>query len=592
VDKERYNLKQSTTEFLKLAEEGQRTGMVVDARYQIANIYQQEGKYEEAIDIYLKLSEEYKEHELSAFCLFQAGASYLYDLNDQEKADEIFKRLKERYPGTIYSDFTDPKTSVGMFLTFVVPRATRVVAWRGTGLMCLSGYSGEMVKFKAKAKQESFNKAFSDWLKVELPDTVGNIWVDINSTVFTFNKDRASASGHITMGKFEVDGETEGYLKKTDNGSIRLVITKAILENIPIPPIFVNMALSGVFLIVERYFPITVTDIAMDDEVIYIDGFGGKRIVERIKKSAQDLMSVDIIANDIYNANEEEKLYSLYAEKFPWGNFSPSFDTEDINNIFFDFFSRMTMYAGFKLLETVKDSKLDYGRSVRTLGKLDVKKENFRVTYTEPDVNASLNLYILKEFPWIIDNKHLFDIKGLECNFKDNGQIHLNGYLSIGHNIKKMKDASNITVKAVARLEIDEKSRIPYVIFDEMRLNNKPFSVEKINELSLACLNILKDGHIPMELEEIRISEEEIMLKGRGSDDFVTRVFSDPHLFTIFNIRLWDLYVAGIQRIRPDDYTLGNRWMKNIPYKEVRDILRQEKGDILEEEIDKILSEE
>lgn len=339
VQKEKYNLEISAKEFAELAEVGTEEGIAVDARYQVANIFQQEGKYEDAIEMYLDLAEEYQEHELSGFCLFQAGASYLYDLNNQEKADEIFKRLKDEHPESPYVDYTSTDTSMGLFLTFVVPRATRVVTWRGAGLMVLSGYAGEIVKFKAQSKETNFNEAFRDWLKIELPDTIGNIYLDMKDTDFDFTKDKADVSGHIIMGKFEVDGEATGYLKKTDRDSIRLVITRAVLENIPIPPIFVNMALSGLLLIVEKYFPVTITDISMHEDVIYIEGFGGKRILNRIKNSANNLFDVDIAMNSVSDPEEKKEMYDLYKQKFPWSSFSESAaEEDDTKDLFYDFF--------------------------------------------------------------------------------------------------------------------------------------------------------------------------------------------------------------------------------------------------------------
>ena len=585
VDKENYKLDLSTTEFLEIAEETSGSSIAYDSRYVVANIYQQEGKYEDAIDMFLKLADENKNSELAGLYLFQAGASCLYDLNDQERADKIFKKIYEDYPDSPYSKYASTETPVGLFLTFVVPRATRAVTWRGAGLMCLSGYAGEIVKFKARAVQENYNKAFSDWLKVELPDTVGNIWVNITDTDFVFKKDKASAAGHLTMGKFEVDGDAAGYLKMTKRGSIRLVITKAILENIPIPPILVNMALSGLFLIVENYFPVTITDISMEDDAIYIDGFGGRRILERIAKSAKNLMSVEIATESMQDPKEKEELYSLYKEKFPWSNFSESADEEGTDSLFYDFFTRMSLYASFKLLETIKDTKLDYQRSLRTFGMLDVKKEKFKVTYTEENVNTSLNMYILKEFPWLVSGRDLFDVKGLEFRFTDNGDIELDGYLNMGRNIKLIKDAVDLRIRGKLKLAIDEESGIPYFIFQGLTLNRQPFPTDKLNELSKGCLDILKDGHIPFKLDEIQIAKGQIMLRGEGAEDFLDRVFSDPYLFVIFEIRDWDLYVAGIQRMRPTDYKLGDRWLKNLPDNEVKRILRERPGAELKEEI-------
>ncbi|MFH1753641.1 MAG: tetratricopeptide repeat protein [Candidatus Omnitrophota bacterium] len=575
LEKTNYNLEESADEFLKLAQENAPEGIAVDARHQVANIYQQEGKYEEAIEIYTDLAEEYKDEKISSFFLFQAGASYMYDLNDQDKAEEVFSKLKKEYPSSPYGEFTSMDTSAGLFLTFIVPRTMRIIAWRESGLMAISGFAGEIAKFKFTMKEEKFDKGIRDWAISEFPDEIGNIKFDLKETDFTFTKDKARATGIITMGKFEVEGESEGYLKKTEDDSIRLVITKAVLENIPIPPIFINMALSGIFIIIDKYFPVQITKVSMEEGAISVEGYGGERIVRSIAKVTGNVFGADVTINDILQHDEREKLYEYYEEKFPWSSFAESSYEEDVNDAFYDFLTRMVLYSGFKMLETVKDSKLDYHRSIRTFGKLDIKKDKFQVRYTEEMVNTSMNIYTMKEFPWLVGGEYLFDVKGLEFKFNQGGSIDINGYISIGRGIAYINDASNLRVKGRMRFEIEDESKLPYAVFEELTLNRRPFPVEKVNILSKTCLEMLKDGHIPLELEEIKVSEGEIMLKGEGAEDLTSRIFSQPHLFVIFHIREWDLHIAGIQKIRPQDYNMGNRWTRYLEVSQIKTLLTE-----------------
>jgi tetratricopeptide (TPR) repeat protein len=594
LEKDIHNLKESTSEFLKLAEENAPEGLVVDARHQVANIYQQEGRYEDAIEIYTHIAEEYKDNTISSFCLFQAGASYMYDLNDQDKAEEVFKKLKKEYPESPYTEFTSMETPIGLFLTFIVPRAMRVVTWRESGLMALSGYSGKIIKFKVQMKEESFNKGFRDWCLSEFPDEIGNIKFNMKDTDFKFKKDKASVTGTIIMGKFDVEGEAEGYLKKTDEDSIRLVVTKAVLENIPIPAIFINMALSGIFIIIDKYFPIQVTDVYMHDGAMYVEGFSAERIMKSIAKITGNVFGADIAINQLRDPQKRDDLYNFYKKKFPWSSFLASSEEENIGESFYDFFTRMYLYGGFKLLETVKDSKLNYYRAIRTFGKLEIEKEKFKFTYTDTEINSAMNIFIVKEFPWLVGGEFMFDVKGLEFKFRGDGDIDFDGYMSIGRNVTFLKDASNIRVKGRMRFEIDKDSKIPYMVFEELTLNRRPFSVDRLNTLSLTCLNMLKDGNIPIEIEEIRVSEGQITLKGEGADDLTSRIFSEPHLFVIFYIRDWDLHIAGIQRIRPQDYKLGDRWIKHLQVSEIKTLLTETNSttDTIEEEAEEILQGE
>lgn len=553
------NLEESIAEFSKIAKERPKGLLALDSRIQIADVYHLEGKYQEAIDLYLKLADDYKGQPMAALCLFQAGASYMYDLNDDDKGREILARLTREYPGSIYAKYLAPENPVGLFLTYLVPRATRVVTWRAGGLLCLTGYSGEIAKFKVMLDEKAFNQTFNDWLKKELPDTVGNLYVDIRGAEVDFLKGKGAARGRITMGKFNVKGQCEGRLELTKDGALYLIITKAFLERIPIPPILINRAISGISLMVRKYFPFAITRISMEKGEVSGEGYGSRRMVERLKRSSRELLGIEINIEKITDYKEQQDIYDSFKREFPESNFSP-LPQEGAENLFYDFFTRMYLYLGFKLLETVKDTKLDYERSIRTVGLLRVKTVNFRVNYKEGDINAALNKLILNEFPWLLNEEFLYDIKGLEFHFHDNGEISFTSDIILSHGGLLASETHNLKVEGSIVLEIDKESGIPQLLFKKMSLNDKPFSVDKINILSLRGLNLLKDGHLPFKLEEVRVSEGEITLKGKGAHDFLMRIFSDPQLFVIFQIRQWDLWAAGIHRLKERPANIGDFW--------------------------------
>ena len=214
---------------------------------------------------------------------------------------------------------------------------------------------------------------------------------------------------------------------------------------------------------------------------------------------------------------------------------------------------------GFKLLETVKDSKIDYQRSIRTLGRLMVRRERFGVTYTENDINASFNRLVRNDFPWLINNRFLFDIKGLEIDFNDNGDIAFESAIRLGYG-RMARDPTNVTVRGKFVFNIDKESKIPQIVFKEITLDNKPFPVERLNMVTERVLELLQDNYLPFQFDEIKINSEEITLKGKGARDFTNRVFSDPHLFVIFQIRHWDLETAGIERLKVRPGTTGDYW--------------------------------
>ncbi|MCX5679360.1 MAG: tetratricopeptide repeat protein [Candidatus Omnitrophica bacterium] len=545
------NFSESLELLAKLIKDNEDKTLASESSLQSAQILHDEGDYQGAVNIYIGIADKYKNESIAALALFQAGASCLYDLNDTEQSKLIFSRLITEHPDSLYAKYLAPDNSIGIFITYLVPRATRVVSWRAGGLLALSGYSGEISKFKMSIDEVALNTNLNNWLKAELPDTVGNLYVDIRGTEIRLLKGKATGEGRITMGKFNVRGQAEGHLQLDKDGRVSVILTKAILDKIPVFPPLINNTLTGLSLLGKKYFPIFVTNISMEKEKLVIDGYGSKRMLERIDDTLNKTTGFDRNVEEIKDPRDREERYRFFKERYPESDFSPA-PKEDTESLFNDFFTRMYFYMGFKILETVKDTKFDYERSVRTLGVLMMRKQKFRVSYKEADINKSLNKYIANEFPWVLNNEFLFDIKGLELHLTDNGDVAFDCALRLGFISfpKTSGTIQDLTVNGRFSLEIDSKTKIPRVFFKEIFLNGKSISLDRINLVTKRCLNLVEDGHIPFQLEEVNISKGEITLKGEGARDFTARIFGDPDLFVIFQIRKWDLAVAGIQRLK------------------------------------------
>jgi len=566
IDKSQKNIEESLAKFMEIVHQYPDNVLAFNSSYQIADIYHKEGRYEEAIDIFMEIANSHKnEADIASLCTFQAGASYMYDLNEEEKAQEIFKDLSKKYPETPYADYLTPQSPIGIFVTYLVPRATRVVAWRSGGLLCLTGYSGEICNFKVELREKAFMQAFNHWLRKELPDTVGNLYVDIKGAEIDFEKDSIAGSGRIIMGKFSVAGESEARLELGDDGALNVIITKAFLEKIPIPPLLINNSLTGISYIVKRHFPIIVKNVAMKKDELLIEGVGSKRMLERMRESTRELLGIEIFLKDVRGHQKQQEVYTFFKEKYPESNFSPE-PKDDIESLFLDFFTRVYLYLGFKLLETTKDSKFDYERSVRTLGKLIIKKGRFGITYSDDDINIALSRLISSEFPWIMSDEFLVDVKGLEIHFKKESGIEFNSFVGLSFTRNRYTIGDYVlSIDGKADLIIDEESKIPRIVFKEFLLNGTAFPLEKLNLVTERCLSLLKDGRIPLSLASIEMEDGRITLKGEGAKDFTARVFSDPYLFVIFQIREDDLWAAGIERrgdrpIDPADYWRGRSY--------------------------------
>jgi tetratricopeptide (TPR) repeat protein len=553
VDKDSGSYQDSAEILLSLNE--RTAGRILDADivYQIADIYHKEGRYQEAIDMYMQIANTTSDADVAALSLFQAAASYMYDLNDGAKAKQIFSLLLKKYPQSDYAKYLAPDNPVGVFVTYLVPRATRIVAWRAGGILALSGFSGELVRFKSVMTQENLNINFNSWLRAELPDTVGNIYVDIKGTEILLEDGKAKGGGVVTMGSFNVRGDAEGHIKLLKDGRVDAVVTKAILGKIPIHPVLINNAISGLTLIINKYFPIVFTDVVIREKEIYAEGYGSKSLLTRVENSLSIAFShVKLETEEIKNDAAGKKVYQAFNEKFPGSMFSPD-PQRKTEDLFYDFFTRIYYYISFKIMESVKDSRLDYQRSIRTLGRLIVRKGNFKIIFEQAQINAALNKFVKESFPWLIDKSFLIDVKGANALFGDNGTIEFNADIRLGYGEMPVT-ANDIKVLMKARMVIDEETGFPVVAFQEVYLNGISLPVDKFNQISLRCNELLMDANIPISLEEAVIKAGEMTLKGKGARDFVERMLiGDPTLFTIFYVRKHDLGVAGIKQLDRKD---------------------------------------
>lgn len=94
--KEEHRLEESMEYFSQIVEEKPESLLALNSRYQLADVLYREGNYEEAINVWCSVAEEHKDKGgMADLCLLQAGATYMYDLGDNEKAVKVFEKLKE-----------------------------------------------------------------------------------------------------------------------------------------------------------------------------------------------------------------------------------------------------------------------------------------------------------------------------------------------------------------------------------------------------------------------------------------------------------------------------------------------------------------
>lgn len=565
---------ESLEEFSNIVDESPKSDLVLKSFYQIADILYTQERYQEAVDACIRIADDYKGEPISSLCLFQAGNIYMYDLNDPDKAQEIFDRLVSEYPDSPYSKhLTSQKNVVAMFITQVVPGTRRILAWRIAGLLCLSGYSGKLVQGSAISTEESLAASLNGWCDDKFPYRVGGVPLDINDVEADLKKDKILVSAMINFWKFNMEGKAEAYLGLTKDRRVNIGLASFSLGGVPITPILINTTLERLSAFVTRFFPIIITEIDKGEDKFSIEGIGGnRRLFDRIQPPAESRLGASTEIGEIADPAVQQKVTDIFKKRFPASNFSlsPEYDAEFL---FLDFFTKACLFTGYKLSEILKNSKIDYEWSVATLGKLVLKEDRFRADYTKEETNTALKRFLSKNSPWLLNKQFLYNPKSLCLNFTEKGEIEFASSVSLGHSgyeefIKFDEKASDkkectysvskdllvnydsgriserriegiydINLKGIIALEIDEKSGLPRFIVTEVSLNGKSYPTEKLNMISASLQDILKDIEIPLKFEEILVSKKGISLRGTGCRDYAARLFPSPSLLLdVFDI--------------------------------------------------------
>jgi tetratricopeptide (TPR) repeat protein len=556
--KQQYKFEESLKGFYTIIEKGPGGELLLGSHYQVADIYRFQGKFKESIAILEGIADQYEDQLIAALCLFRVADSYLHDLKDPLKAKEVIERLQKKHPESIYTQFFKPEEEpIRMFVTYVVPRATRVITWKVAGLFCISGYFGELGRGLMTAKEPGINTSVNAWCAEEFPDTLGNIYFDLRGVEIILKDEAIRASGRVTFGKFSIMAESEFTLETKKNGDLEMTLTKVFLNKIPIPPVFLNNTIKNLLTLLNKYFPIVIAKVSTKEGIVDIEGYAGTRMLKRINESTQTRLAAETAIEELQDIGEGGKIYALFEERFPESDFTP-FPKYNIEELFLDFVTRMLFYTGFKLLETVKDTKFDYRRSIRTLGRLEIEEGNFRINYTEAYVNENISSFIKEEFPWLVNSKFLFDVVNINFDFKDNGDIEIEGDIGLGY--KQESDlnvgAHGVHLEGTVVFDIDEETKIPRPLFKEIKLNGEVFPTRKLDLVILRVIALLKDAGFPLKMEKIEPYEDGIILKGRSPKDYTNRLFGEGTFLQIFHIRTVDLGLAGVERLQdlPPDY--------------------------------------
>ncbi|MFC1807888.1 tetratricopeptide repeat protein, partial [Candidatus Omnitrophota bacterium] len=112
------NLNESVTIFGELIGKTSNAELRMQAQYQISQIYRQRGMLEECTSSLNSLISEHEGEAAAPMLMFQLGSTYLFDSRDSDKAEEVFKRLRNEFPAAAVTypgaDFIDEYIESGV----------------------------------------------------------------------------------------------------------------------------------------------------------------------------------------------------------------------------------------------------------------------------------------------------------------------------------------------------------------------------------------------------------------------------------------------------------------------------------------------
>lgn len=147
-EKLRGNSEEAIRMFEALSQEFGKEEIGVFSQYQIAEILRKNGEYEKAVSAYQEVASKQPQTDLGKMATFQTGSTYLYDLKEYDKAEQIFNQYKA------LSDDSDLAVHVKKE---VIPTLGKQYRQMGFGLL-EQGYTSKISEKFAEALK-NFEKA-------------------------------------------------------------------------------------------------------------------------------------------------------------------------------------------------------------------------------------------------------------------------------------------------------------------------------------------------------------------------------------------------------------------------------------------------
>jgi len=286
-------------------------------KYRSALKFREQKDYDEFNKTCKELAEQYKTSEIAPLILFQVGSTYMYDLQDVEKATEVFDTLKKQYPASFFAhkglDSTGPKwlesTPMRMAQKAVSLSAAQFVQimiyFTNTKLLLEEKKAGDTFEIKpSDARVTNETKRFINKYLSKTPFSIQEIEIKY----LPGNRVRVQGTGKAGMFRFK--GFFLGKMmltKRTLSGVSPITIPwlsykieRATLGNVNLPPEVANKLLAESHKVFNASLPFELKTFVLDDKT-------GLSIFEGIVRSKERILIIQSALRGSKMLKEEEK---------------------------------------------------------------------------------------------------------------------------------------------------------------------------------------------------------------------------------------------------------------------------------------------
>ena len=241
-------------------------------KYSNAIEEREKGNFKNAVKVYLEMAKENDESPIAPLLLYQAGSTYLYDLEDEKRAYQIFRLIKMYYP-TSYFAYADEEKELPawtkIFPMEILKKTISDAAAKFAQIMVT--YTQDHMKreeaniWSIQPTDDQITKATENFInkllkKIQSPLTVKKVKI----TFLEGSKVEVVGVGEI--GRLELKGYILGKMLLID-GWAMYKVEKAEILGVDIQPALASQMLRESHRVFNRDLPFALDEIVIDASI-------------------------------------------------------------------------------------------------------------------------------------------------------------------------------------------------------------------------------------------------------------------------------------------------------------------------------------